>query len=315
MSDLTKLKKILIGDMLLETWHQGRYLLCRTIAIPYIINGLSTIVEDETGNAILLSLYNFAKDFGDDPNLYLPQNTVLLIKEPYLKLSVNGAMMIRCDSPTDVVIINYRDTNFDAFNIAHISDWAFSLQVMDRVYQHPVPCTPKEWKARGNSLYTFGHYKDAIRVYSIGIGACDTTELANQEDKLLMLLNRAGAYLTIKRYDDSLKDSVLVLEVKSNSINALASAARSYYHLGLFDKALEHYEKLVHLDIYFNSSSIELRYISKQKGKGIFAKKDFPLELCWQYLKPFLVVDKTLFIKEFINDGSDVVCILRPRQV
>ena len=74
----------------------------RTITLANIVVGLTTIVEDETGQAIMLSLYNFAKDLGDNPDMYLPKNSVLVIKEPYCKLGVNGAVMIRSDSPTDV---------------------------------------------------------------------------------------------------------------------------------------------------------------------------------------------------------------------
>ena len=318
MSDLKSLKKILIDDLRLETWHKGSYIVLRTITLPYLIVGLSTIVEDETGQVVMLSLYNFVKDLSDNPDLYLPKDSVLLIKEPYFKLGVNGAIMIRCDSPTDVVSINYKDENYNAFNIESINDWGYALRATDRLYAHPTPTCTAEWKSRGNELYTKGNYKDAIRAYSIGIDSVKVSEGEENDLKLIMILNRSGAYLTIKRFDDAVKDATFVLEYKPDNVKALQRASRYLYNLRLFDKALIHYEKLANIDgsnenelskckqrikekntgdynwkdlvaadskypsigirhdvaDYLNTDSIEIRYISEQKGRGVFAKCD-----------------------------------------
>ena len=300
----------------METWHQGRYLLCRTIEEPYRVNALMSIVEDETGQIALLSLYNYAKHLKDNPDPYLPMNTILLIKEPYFKATVNDAAMIRCDSPSDVIIIDYLDENYKKFNVSRIRKWNDLCSSDDNVHKFPIPKSPLEWKARGNELYLKGLHKDSVRAYSVGLSLCND----DIEIKDILTLNRSGVYLTMGRFEDAAKDAVNVLVTMPNNVKALSRAARSYYKLRLFDLSLKYYEKLskmdssfakdlsncrqrlkeqstgeydwtflykaidssptksVLLDVadYFNNDAIEIRFISKEKGRGVIAKKDIP---------------------------------------
>jgi tetratricopeptide (TPR) repeat protein len=245
VSDLMTLKPVLVDELRLETWHQGRYLLCRTIEESYKIHAVMSLVEDTAGRYAMLSLYNLAKSFDDNASVVLPVNSVLLIKEPYFKSTSNGAAMIRCDSISDIVFIDYLDENYQKFKVASIRNWGDILKSKDSVYAAPIPQSSEEWKNRGNALYQKRHLNDAVRAYSIGISQCN----GNPDDSLLLTLNRSAAYLTLGRYEESAKDAIKVLEISPGNIKALSRVARSFYRLRLYDVALPYFEELAKLDV------------------------------------------------------------------
>lgn len=342
VTELDKLKPILINDLLMETWHEGRFLLCRTIEEPYRINAVMSIVEDETGRISFMGLYNYTKHLTDKPDPYLPVNTILAIKEPYFKATTNGAAMIRCDSPSDVVIINYLDDNYKKLKVSSIRNWESFCSSADRVHAAPVPNSPKEWKTRGNDLYKRGLLKDAVRAYSLGLSLCQEKSGASQGDKDLLTLNRSAAYLTWGRFDDAANDAIAVLESMPSNVKALSRAARSYYQLRSFELSFnyfkrcfeldpscekdlimcrqrlkEQYEgnydwsmihniaqsnKAVRLDIadYMNRDAIEITFVSKQKGRGVIAKRDILpgtlLLVCKAFAISFADEVKSLFM-------------------
>jgi tetratricopeptide (TPR) repeat protein len=249
VTDLSTLRKIRIDDLLMETWHEGRYLLCCTIVEPYRFNAIMSIVEDETGHITTLSLYNYTKGLTESAAPYLPMNTILLIKEPYFKETSNGAAMVRCDSPSDVIIINYNDDNYKAFKVDSIRNWNSLCASRDRVHAYPCPKTPSDWKTRGNYLFNKGYDKDAACAYSMGISLCE--ESGSQQDKEcenLLKLNRSAAYLRMGRFDDAATDAVCVLDSQPGNIKALFRVAKSYYQLRSFKLALKYYEELAALN-------------------------------------------------------------------
>jgi tetratricopeptide (TPR) repeat protein len=245
VTDLSTLKSIHIDDMLLETWHEGRYLLCRTIEEPYRKNGIISLVEDETGRITMLTLYNFSKALTESAEACLPLNTILLIKEPYFKGILNGGATVRCDSPSDVIMINYNDENYNKFKISSIQNWSSLCAKADRVHASPCPKTASDWKSRGNDLYKRGHDKDAVRAYSLGIAASQND--GNQHDKdieNICRLNRSASYLRMGRFDDAALDAVSVLGSLPQNIKALFRAATAYYQLRSYNRALKYFEEL-----------------------------------------------------------------------
>ena len=336
---LDQLKPIFINDLLMETWHEGRYLLCRTIEMPYRLNSIMSIVEDETGRISLLALYNYTKHITDNPDPYLPVNTILAIKEPYFKATSNGGAMIRCDSPSDVIIINYRDNNYEKLRVSTIRNWEKLCSSVDRLHKAPVPKSPKEWRSRGNELYKNGFLNDAVRAYSLGLSLCQDKFGSVEEEKELLTLNRSAAYLTWGRFDAAANDAVTVLEIKPSNVKALSRAARAYYQLRNYDLSLKYFERLfgldsscekelimcrqrlkeeskgdydwgmlrklarpVRLDVadYINRDAIEITFISKEKGRGVIAKRDIPpgtvLIVCKAFVISFAEEVKTLFM-------------------
>ena len=60
-----------------------------------------------------------------------------------------------------------------------------------------------------------------------------------------------------------------------------------------------------------HKSEIESSLVPQLSRQPIVGTSDFDKIIA----KDALIVDKTLFIKEFMEDPSKVICILRPRQV
>lgn len=69
-----------------------------------MMTSIQTVVEDNRGWSERLALYNYAPD-GTDPRHALPVGTLLAVKEPYLKLSLDGLPTIRVDSPGDITLL------------------------------------------------------------------------------------------------------------------------------------------------------------------------------------------------------------------
>jgi len=342
VTDLSTLKSIHIEDLLLETWHEGRYLLCRTIEEAYRMNGIISLVEDETGRIAMLTLYNFSKALSDSAEECLPLNTILLIKEPYFKGISNGGATVRCDSPSDIIIINYNDENYKKFKISSIQQWSSLCAKADRVHASPCPKTPSDFKARGNDLYKIGYDKDAVRAYTLGIAACQNDVHPQDKDiENICRLNRSASYLRMGRFDDAASDAVSVLGSLPQNIKALFRAATAYYQLRSYKLALKYFEELctlspsnkkdlllcqqrikeqetgsydwkslkaianasptkaIRFDVadYFNTEAVEIRQISKEKGRGVFAKHDIPPGTLLLVSKAF----STCFVAEVNN--------------
>ena len=93
--------------------------------------------------------------------------------------------------------------------------------------------------------------------------------------------------------------------VFENKYSALAKSATYQYtlqsHLSTRSLALNKIQK----------SEIESSLVPQLSRQPIVGTSDFDKIIA----KDALIVDKTLFIKEFMVDPSEVICILRPRQV
>lgn len=70
------------------------------------------IVEDENGDVTMLQLY-YQEDENTRPaEDLLAEGTVLIVKEPYLKLMSDGDYGIRIDHPSDLMYISKDDQRF-----------------------------------------------------------------------------------------------------------------------------------------------------------------------------------------------------------
>lgn len=100
------LDEIQISDLSAGTVHTGGVLWVEVVADFYRVQGATSIVCDRGGGCSTLSLYNFFDDAAAsiDCQTRLPKGTVLAIKEPYLKLSNSGDLLIRVDLPSNVVV-------------------------------------------------------------------------------------------------------------------------------------------------------------------------------------------------------------------
>ncbi|KAI8893386.1 hypothetical protein BC833DRAFT_531828, partial [Globomyces pollinis-pini] len=78
--------------------------------------GVITIVMDQTGAVFMFSLYNYAKNLDVKAEDVLQVGMVIIVKEPYCKLTKGGGFMIRCDSLSDIIVVHQHDENFVRFS-------------------------------------------------------------------------------------------------------------------------------------------------------------------------------------------------------
>lgn len=146
IASFNDLKMIMIKSLCLETHHRGRYLLLRSITKTHNTAAAMFLVEDEDDNVLILQLYNHNQELSGAQ--MLKEGTILLVKEPYVKVMVDGEYGIRVDHPSDVsfvpqfddlVPLSWRDRVSDA------DEDAFS------------------WKMEGSEYFNQNDFRSAIQ--------------------------------------------------------------------------------------------------------------------------------------------------------
>jgi hypothetical protein len=220
-ASLSLLAPIRLGQMSVPQIHAGTFLACRTAAPSACPLGVLTLIEDTCGDHCLLYLPHFQRNLLDDSNIRLPQGTLLIIREPFLKFySTNRELAIVCESPTDFVICHesnelLRGTKF----------WI------------PLSASFDELKASGNQLFGQRLYERALFQYDL----C----LLKSPDNPTILSNKSAAFLALGYYWDAFACSHRVLDnaaVPQDKV--LSRLARSAYGLGKWETALEYFTRL-----------------------------------------------------------------------
>lgn len=145
---LGELNKVMIKDLTLETHHRGSYVLLRAVTNTDRMNAIMTIVEDESTDVVLLQLYNYSKEASMDSRFR--EGTVLIVKEPYLKVTATGGFGIRVDHVSDIMFLPDHD---DFMPLS----WSKRVTEID--------LSANDWKVKGNEFFTQSHYHFAIEWY------------------------------------------------------------------------------------------------------------------------------------------------------
>lgn len=146
---LRDLKKIPIKDLTIETHHRGSYILLRAVTPAFRKTGIVTVVEDEEGDVLALQLYNQDRDIVTDGRLV--DGTIVLIKEPYLKVMGDGDCGLRVDHLSDIKFILEDDSLVPSI-------WRDESE--DSI-------SANSWKTTGNDLYNEKDYHLAINWYRL----------------------------------------------------------------------------------------------------------------------------------------------------
>jgi hypothetical protein len=149
VANIHGLSKINIKELMLETHHRGRYMLLRVAAPPVRMSAVITVVEDEVGGAITFSLYQQEPEHVRPAADILKEGAVLLLKEPYFKITGGGQYGIRVDHPTDLVFLSGDDAWVP-------SEW--------RLESENVKKTADGCKQEGNALMGAGKHREAIEM-------------------------------------------------------------------------------------------------------------------------------------------------------
>ncbi|KAK2627525.1 hypothetical protein QTJ16_003491 [Diplocarpon rosae] len=206
VAPVKSLKKMMIDDLTLETHHRGFYLLLRLFVPPLSITAVITLAEDETGDAVKISLYQQeTADVRKSPEV-LPKDTVILLKEPYFKIVGDGGYGLRVDHPTDIVYLSSDDPIFP-------QAWKKESSSLGA----------EDWKQRGNTNVQINNFRDAIRDNS-------PTPLEAE----IIHNNRALVYLRLQQYDAALRDSSFIPNPENRSEKALYRGSLALYNLGRY---------------------------------------------------------------------------------
>jgi hypothetical protein len=138
---MADLKKVAISDLRLETHHCGLYVLLRAVTPASIMTGIMVIVEDEASDVLLLQLYNQEEQLEKDGRLV--EGTVVLVKEPYLKVMADGNYGIRVDHLSDVKFLSEHDEQIPLA-------WRQKVTEID--------ISANDWKLKGNKWFDKGSY-------------------------------------------------------------------------------------------------------------------------------------------------------------
>ncbi|KAH7399189.1 hypothetical protein DE146DRAFT_783222 [Phaeosphaeria sp. MPI-PUGE-AT-0046c] len=214
-----QLQPITVNQLRLETHHRGTYLLLRAIAPPKRMTGVMVLAEDIKDDTVLLQLYNQEEEAVRKITDFVDVGTVLLVKEPYYKITASGDYGLRADHLSDVVRLNN-------------SDALVPRKWMPRLFE--INDSAEPLKARGDVAMGKEQWWTAIREYS------DAIATGPSPDRLeIIKRNRALAYLKTKQYDAALVDTNWPDFGPQAAEKALFRAAEALYHLRRFAESVE----------------------------------------------------------------------------
>lgn len=142
------LTKIMLKDLRIETHHKGQYLIVRSIAPPCELISVASIVEDECGDAIMLTLRHQDKTCSLDE--ILGEGMVLAVKDPYLRRMSDGTHGIIVDHVSNYKYLPRKDN------------------LTPELWQEKIPESQDNattWLITGNELVYKGMYSSAISRY------------------------------------------------------------------------------------------------------------------------------------------------------
>ncbi|KAK8136450.1 SET domain-containing protein [Apiospora sp. TS-2023a] len=217
---LLDLEKLYLRDLLVEMHHEDKVLVLRTITELYPGAGIVAIVEDETGDADKLTIYNQNEASALSA---LPEGSVVAIKEPYYQFNGDGDFMICVDHPSDIMLLD------DGHPLVP--------KCFYKADEEHGEATPTAWVRKGDESFMGGKFPDAVRCYSRALGLMvkgDEAAMAN------MLGKRARVRLSLRCYDDAIADALASRNATKNDWKAYLVAAKACYQLQRYDDSLKH---------------------------------------------------------------------------
>jgi tetratricopeptide (TPR) repeat protein len=221
-ANLADLTPITFARMLVPMVHRGHYILCRTATPAYVSLAVNVILEDTEGGICFTGLYNCAPMADIEPDEWLPLATVVVVKEPYLKFLWSGRVMMRVDSPTDLVLL-HRSSTF----------------LRNTPWYAPLPIDFDECKKIANQHFGQGHMLQALEFYDFA--------LEHRPDDPLINLNKSAAFLRLGRFFEARQAVERAMADQSSLVNtdprlkhkALFRLGQAAYGLRDWEKAIQ----------------------------------------------------------------------------
>lgn len=238
---LLKLKKMMIRDMRMEIMHKGKFLLLRLIEPCFKMSGVMTVVEDQEGSVCIMSIYNFVTRDSDNLDEVLPVGTILAVKEPYYKFSNTNSCVIRCDSPSDIVILQRLGPNTGVDESSLLMAEHLNLKEITWKNTASIDESVLAVSVANSTLSPLEYYKqkkfwDAIEASSRSI--IQNRKLKKESEiPQADLIVRANSYLQVGLYEKCLSDVFQIIGKRFNDYTALYIAGQALYALRRFEEA------------------------------------------------------------------------------
>ena len=190
-TDTRTLRKMMIKDLQLFETSKGCYLEGTLVGYARVLVGCTTLLEDDDGDVIQITLYNIIPHSPDKFYLaekMVPHGSQIRIIEPFLKICRDGNRAIRVDDPSDICIMNREKPN-----IADI-------------------------RKQGKEHMDCEEYLLAFEVYFNGIQS-------HANNIIPLLNNRSQTEIKLEQYEEALLDAAAVLLLKFDE-----KANQRYYH-------------------------------------------------------------------------------------
>ncbi|KAJ5611683.1 hypothetical protein N7528_008788 [Penicillium herquei] len=217
---LSDLKKMMIEDLRVETHHRGRYLLLRTVTPADLVLGSIVMAEDEDDRVFMLILHNQ----GEELSKFMTLGTVLVVKEPYLKLLADRTYGIRVDHVSDVILI---------------PDFDERVPLAWRPQITSAEDSAASWKEKGNEFFDEDSHWLAIQCYNKVLERDPPPDLKTKTE-----LNRALSCLKTHHFDAAIRDADSVLQDSELSEKALLRKAQALYYLRRYAESCETHKLL-----------------------------------------------------------------------
>jgi tetratricopeptide (TPR) repeat protein len=241
---LEELTPIKLKEMHVNKIHTGRFLLCRVTHDVFYVSGTMVMIEDTDNQVENLSLYNFSSDYLVDPKQLLPKDSILIVKEPYLKnmLSSPTDFHIRVESPTDLIILS--DLDKDEKYAQYLNKWK-DISDPDQSLSFD------ELNKKGNGFFAGQVFHSAIRCYTKALNLAKENKTVKPSDLKKTLNNRAAAFLKLDKFNRAYQDAVKSSQIENandasdavNNEKAFYRMGKAAYNMRQFDLALEAFEK------------------------------------------------------------------------
>jgi hypothetical protein len=108
---LSELKPITLNEMFAPYQHHGFFLLCRIAKVVAQGVGVTLYIEDLNGLYTTMCLYYVwpGHNCTIHPEKYVPEGTILIVKEPWAEMIGNGHARIEVETPTDLIFVDEDD--------------------------------------------------------------------------------------------------------------------------------------------------------------------------------------------------------------
>lgn len=209
--------------------HTGRILFAKTVYFdPVRQVGTSVLVEDDAGDLIMLSLYNFIPN-DVEPSAVLPIGTRLAVLEPYMKRgrdSQQGELMLRCDNPQFVM----RFENDEVWNAAKAGQ--FVTELVASVHEKDVDLL----RTKGNTAFRQGQHERAMKIYTKALNVITSqngagTSKTSLEVHTAILSNRAACMISLEKWEEAEDECQRVLALQPEHLKARFRLAHSLLNL------------------------------------------------------------------------------------